>query len=99
MGKRALVVEGGGMRGIFSAGVLDAFLEQDFDPFDIYIGVSAGACNLSSQVAGQYRRNFRIYTNQMVRPEFISVGKFLRGGHYMDLDWLWETFQRVDPLD
>ena len=95
----ALIVEGGGMRGIFSAGVLDAFLELGFDPFQIYIGVSAGACNLSSQVAGQYRRNVRIYTNQMVRREFISARKFLRGGHYMDLDWLWDAFQREDPLD
>jgi predicted patatin/cPLA2 family phospholipase len=99
MGGSALIVEGGGMRGIFSAGVLDAFLELGFDPFQIYIGVSAGACNLSSQVAGQYRRNFRIYTNQMVRPEFISARKFLGGGHYMDLDWLWDAFQREDPLD
>ncbi len=87
------------MRGIFSAGVLDAFFEYNFDPFQIYIGVSAGACNLSSQVAGQYQRNLRVYTNQMLRPEFISIIKFLRGGHYMDLDWLWQTFQREDPLD
>ena len=99
MGKSALIVEGGGMRGIFSAGVLDAFFENDFDPFQIYIGVSAGACNLSSHVAGQYQRNLRVYTNQMLRPDFISAKKFLRGGHYMDLDWLWETFQREDPLD
>ena len=95
----ALVVEGGGMRGIFSAGVLDAFMEQGFDPFDHYLGVSAGACNLSSQVAGQYNRNFRVYTTQMMRPDFISLGKFLRGGNYMDLDWLWDAFQREDPLD
>jgi predicted patatin/cPLA2 family phospholipase len=97
--KTALVVEGGGMRGIFSAGVLDAFSSKNFDPFDIYIGVSAGACNLSSFVALQYKRNYRIYTGQMMRPEFISLKKFLRGGHYMDLDWLWEAFQREDPLD
>jgi predicted patatin/cPLA2 family phospholipase len=87
------------MRGIFSAGVLDVFFESKFDPFHIYLGVSAGACNLSSQVAGQYQRNLRVYTNQMLRPDFISLHKFLRGGHYMDLDWLWETFQREDPLD
>jgi predicted patatin/cPLA2 family phospholipase len=77
MAGSALVVEGGGMRGIFSA----------------------GACNLSSQVAGQYRRNYRVDTNQMLRPQFISAWKFARGGHYMGLDWLWETYQREDPLD
>jgi predicted patatin/cPLA2 family phospholipase len=97
--KTALVVEGGGMRGIFSAGVLDAFTEKRFDPFDLYLGVSSGACNLSSFVAGQHTRNYRIYTRQMRRPGFMSLARFVRGGHYMDLDWLWEAFGREDPLD
>lgn len=97
--KTALVVEGGGMRGIFSAGVLDAFAETGFDPFDLYLGVSAGACNLSSFLAGQRFRNYRIYTRLMARPEFMRLGRFLRGGHFMDLDWLWDAFGREDPLD
>lgn len=41
--KIALVVQGGGQRGIFTAGVFDAFLEAGFDPFELYIGTSAGA--------------------------------------------------------
>ena len=49
--KTALVVEGGGMRGIFAAAVLDAFAEAGFDPFDLCLGVFAGACNLSSFLA------------------------------------------------
>lgn len=97
--RTALVVEGGGMRGIFAAGVLDAFAECRFDPFDLYLGVSAGACNLSSFLAGQHLRNYRIYTRLMARPECISLARFLRGGHYLDLDWLWEAFGREDPLD
>lgn len=95
----ALVAEGGGMRGIFTAGVLDVFLEHDFDPFDIYIGVSAGACNLSSHLAGQHRRNFRVITNLMTRPAFISRKKFLSGGHMMDLDYLWDAMREEEPLD
>lgn len=98
-GDIALVVEGGGMRGIFAAGVLDAFLEARFDPFSIYFGVSAGACNLSSHLAGQYKRNYRIFTDQMVRPEFISTLNYIRGGHLLDLDWLWTTLEKEDPLD
>jgi predicted patatin/cPLA2 family phospholipase len=94
----ALVVEGGGMRGIFAAGVLDVFMEKQFDPFDLYIGVSAGACNLASHLAGQHRRNFRIYTRLMTRPDFISLKKFLRGGHMMDLDYLWDVIDAEDPL-
>lgn len=96
--RTALVVEGGGMRGIFAAGVLDTFLEDGFDPFDAYVGVSAGACNLSSHLAGQYMRNFRCYTDYMRRREFMSFSKFLRGGHFLDLDWFWEHGRQVDPL-
>ncbi len=97
--KKALVVEGGGMRGIFSAGILDAFLETGFDPFDLYIGVSAGSCNLGSFLAGQHRRNYRIYTGMMTDPRFISAKKFFMGGHWMDLDWLWEKMSTEDPMD
>jgi len=97
--KTALVVEGGGMRGIFSAGVLDTFLEQSFDPFDLYVGVSAGAGNIASHLAGQLQRSFRVYTNLMTRPEFISLAKFVKGGNYMDLDYLWDVIDKEDPLD
>ncbi|OHD64337.1 MAG: hypothetical protein A2176_01745 [Spirochaetes bacterium RBG_13_51_14] len=89
-GKSALVVEGGGMRGVFAAGVLNAFGSEAFDPFDIYIGVSAGACNLASHLAGQNDRNFDIIERYSSTPRFISFGRFLRGGHLMDLDWLWD---------
>ncbi len=96
--KYALVVEGGGMRGIFPAGVLDVFLERRFDPFDLYIGVSAGACNLASHLAGQHRRNLRLYTELMTKPGFISIRKYLKGGHLMDLDYLWELIDKEEPL-
>jgi predicted patatin/cPLA2 family phospholipase len=97
--RTALVVEGGGMRGIFAAGVLDCFHEVGFDPFDVYYGVSAGACNLSSHLAHQYQRNYRCYTDYMLKPDFLSWSKFLRGGHLLDLDWFWEHGSEVDPLD
>ena len=44
--KTALVVEGGGNRGVFSFGITDSFIKNNFDPFDIYIGVSNGAAVL-----------------------------------------------------
>jgi predicted patatin/cPLA2 family phospholipase len=95
---KALVIEGGGMRGVFSAGLLDLFLEKKFDPFDAYFGVSAGACNLASHLAGQHKRNYRCYTKYMLDPRFFSFAKFLRGGHYMDLDWFWDHLAAVDTL-
>jgi predicted patatin/cPLA2 family phospholipase len=87
------------MRGVFSAGVLDEFLDRGFDPFDLYLGVSAGACNLASHLAGQRGRNHRIYVDYSCRPEFISRLKFLRGGHAVDLDWLWDITIREYRLD
>ena len=87
----ALVVEGGAMRGVFSTGLLDGFLERGFDPFTLGVGVSAGAGNLAAYRARMHGRNLTIYTDYSLRPEFMNLGRFLRGGHLMDLDWLWRT--------
>jgi predicted patatin/cPLA2 family phospholipase len=95
----ALVVEGGAMRGIFSSGVLDVFLEEGFNPFAFAIGTSAGGCNVASYLAGQHGRSRRCYTEYMARPEFISRRRFFRGGHWVDLDWLWNAFDEDHPLD
>src|ERR1700733_1524752 len=95
----ALVVEGGAMRGIFAAGVLDVFLEQSFRPFDMAFGVSVGATNVLSYLAGQHGRARRCFLDQMSRPQFIDPWRMLRGGHWLDLDWLWEAITREDPLD
>ncbi len=95
----ALVVEGGALRGVFSTGVLDGFLEAQFNPFDFYVGVSSGASNLAAYLAEMIGRNKRIYTDYSLRPEFINIARFLRGGHLMDLDWLWDTTIREIRLD
>ena len=95
----ALVVEGGGMRGIFAAGVLDVFDESGLGRFDLYIGVSAGALTLSSYLAGQKGRAFEIMTGACMTPEFINFKRFLGGGHWVDMDWAFETWEREYPLD
>jgi predicted patatin/cPLA2 family phospholipase len=95
----ALIVEGGALRGVFSAGVLDGFLDSNFNPFDFYIGVSSGATNLAAYLAAMRGRNYRIYTDYSLRPEFISFVRFFRGGHLLDLDWLWSVTIREIRLD
>ncbi len=95
----ALVVEGGAMRGVFSTGVLDGFLDRGFNPFHFFIGVSAGATNLAAYLAEMPGRNRRIYTDLSTRPEFINIVRFLRGGHLMDLDWLWDLTISTMRLD
>jgi predicted patatin/cPLA2 family phospholipase len=97
--RTALVVEGGAMRGIFAAGVLDVFLEAKFHPFDLALGTSVGASNVLSFLAGQHGRARRCFLDQMSRPEFIDWKRALRGGHFMDLDWVWDVISREDPLD
>ena len=94
----ALVVEGGAMRGIFAAGVLDGFLENSFNPFTHFYGVSAGALNLSSFLAGQHGRNYEVYMRYTLNPEFINLIRFLKGGHLIDIDWLLEHSLKEVPL-
>jgi len=97
--KSALVVEGGALRGVFSTGLLDGFLEAQFNPFDLFVGVSSGASNLAAYLAGMIGRNRRIYMDYSLRPDFLSFPKFLRGGHLLDLDWLWDITIREIRLD
>jgi predicted patatin/cPLA2 family phospholipase len=97
---RALVLEGGAMRGIFTAGVLDSLAVLDAPPFDLVIGVSAGACCAVSYLAGQVGRNRRIFVEQMTTREFADPLRALRGGSLVDMDFIMGpvTFLR-DPLD
>ena len=53
----ALVVEGGAMRGIFSAGVLDHLLDINYTSFDFCLGVSAGSTSLVSWLSHQKKTN------------------------------------------
>jgi predicted patatin/cPLA2 family phospholipase len=96
--KTAIVVEGGAMRGVFTVGALDVFLENDFHPFDMALGVSAGACNLASHLARQSGRNRRAYFDLMTTRHFIDPMRAFRGGSIVDLDWLWDELARVEPL-
>ncbi len=95
----ALVIEGGAMRGIFSAGILDEFIAQQFYPFDLHIGVSAGASNMVSYLAEEYQRSYHVYTDYCRRKEFKNMTRFMFGGHLIDLDWLWEISERERPIN
>lgn len=76
------------MRSVFSAGLLDRFLQENFNPFDFYIGVSAGASNVAAFLSGAPRKSLDVYLDFALRKEFISYRRFLQGGHLIDLDWL-----------
>jgi len=91
----ALVVEGGGQRGIFTAGILDSWLANDFNPFSLLIGTSAGAQNLSSYMTRQSGHAKRSIMQLSKHPAFFDMKRPLSGRNTVDLDWY---FDRVnDP--
>jgi len=96
---RALIVEGGAMRGIFASGVLDAFVESHHYPFDFVMGVSAGATNLVSYLSEQPRRSHHIITELACSSDFLDPLRFVKGGDLVDVRWLWRTSRYRFPLD
>lgn len=99
MMKKALVVEGGAMRGVFASGVLDSFLERDYSPFDFVIGVSAGASNLVGYLAEQPERSYRVITELATSRKFYNPLRFVKGGNLVDVKWLVEESNRQFPVD
>lgn len=96
----ALIAEGGGQRGIFTAGVLDAWLDGGFDPFDLLIGTSAGSQNLSSFLARQKGYAKRLIRGLSRHKRFYRLGRGFVGGNVVDLDWYFEqTKQGMFKLD
>lgn len=88
--KLALIAEGGGQRGIFTAGVLDAWLEKNYDPFDMLIGTSAGSQNLTSFLARQKGYAKRLIRGLSRHKRFFQLGRGLVGKHIVDLDWYFD---------
>ncbi|MBP5230577.1 MAG: patatin-like phospholipase family protein, partial [Clostridia bacterium] len=70
--KTGVIDVGGGLRGIYAAGILDRLLEAGIS-FDTAIGISAGSANLASFLAGQKGRTFRFYTEYSQRPEYMGI--------------------------
>jgi predicted patatin/cPLA2 family phospholipase len=98
--KIALIAEGGGQRGIFTAGVLDAWLENDFDPFDLFIGTSSGSQNITSFLSRQKGYAERLISELSRRKRFYQLGRGLLGGNVVDLDWYFDkTIQGIFALD
>lgn len=99
--KLGFVDVGGGTRGIYGAGVFDYFMENKIKG-DYFIGVSAGAANGASFLAGQPGRNFTFYNEYAFRKTYMSMANFIKSGSYIDLDYIYYTLSKSDgenPLD
>lgn len=97
--KTGLVLEGGGMRGIYTAGVLDLFMDQGVT-FDGVIGVSAGAIHGCSFLSGQRGRNIRYYKKYCQDPRFMSVRNLILTGDIAGERFCYHTLpEKLDPYD
>lgn len=95
----ALVLEGGGLRGVFTCGVLDCFMDRGIR-FPFTIGVSAGACNGLSYMSGQRGRAKSSNIDLMEKHKYIGFKYLLTQGCIMDFKLLFEDFpEKIIPYD
>ncbi len=100
-----LVLEGGGTRGSYTAGVLDGFLNEQL-MFSKIIGVSAGAANALSYISGQQGRNKEMFEKHISSKKYMGMRYFLKEKSYINQDYVfrevpeehlyfdWDTFHQ-----
>lgn len=97
--KTGLVLEGGSVRGLYTAGVLDVFLEYGIR-FDGVIGVSAGSIHGASFLSGQQGRSIRYYLKYCNDPRFMSFSSLLKTGDLVGADFCYhEIPEKLDVYD
>lgn len=86
-----LVLEGGGMRGVFTSGVLDAFMKHEVY-FPYVVAVSAGACNGLSYMSHQPRRARWSNIDMLQKYDYISLKSLIVNGSIFDPELIYERF-------
>lgn len=94
MDNSCIVLEGGGLRGAFTAGVLEYFLEKKLD-FDRVIGVSAGACVGASYMSKQKGRNQRVNVDMPSDKRYMGMRHLLTTGSYFNMDFIFREIPEV----
>ncbi|WP_214626331.1 patatin-like phospholipase family protein [Paenibacillus agaridevorans] len=94
-----LVLEGGGMRAVYTAGVLECLMEHDvYFPYNI--GVSAGACMGASYLSRQVGRNRVVNVDYVSDPRYISWGNLLKKREMFGMDFIFDEIpNRLVPFD
>lgn len=99
MNNCGLILEGGGMRGVFTAGVLDYFMDKNLMFSEIY-GVSAGSCHACSYISGQRHRAFDINVDYLDDKRYCSLESLLKTGDLFGADMLYHQIPDVlNPFD
>lgn len=95
----ALVLEGGGMRGMFSAGVFEAFLARELT-FPYITAVSAGACNILSYMSHQPLRTRQIIEHYVTDKRYFSLHNWVKKGSIFGFDFIFEDLpKQLLPFD
>ena len=95
----SLVLEGGGMRGAYTSGVLEVLLQNGIEFPSVY-GISAGACNALSYISKQKKRNYDIFYNYIADKRYISVENLHATGSLFGFDFIFgELFHELLPFD
>lgn len=99
MFQAGLVLEGGGMKGIYTAGVLDFFLDKEMD-FSSCYGVSAGACHLCSYLSKQRGRAYRVGVNYLDSKKYCGAYTLATTGDIFGADLCYDLIPNyLDPYD
>ena len=84
-----LVLEGGGMRGLYTCGALELFMEKNLY-FNYIIGVSAGACNAVSYISKQKGRNKKVNIDYCRNWKYMSFRNLLFGKSFIGMDFIFD---------
>ncbi|QSX07216.1 patatin family protein [Sedimentibacter sp. zth1] len=99
MSSIGLVLEGGGLRGVYTAGVLDVLLENNIE-FDYCIGVSAGACNAVSFISKQKGRNRDVNINYINDKRYFGVHNLVTTGNIFGVKMMFDIIpHELLPFD
>lgn len=99
--KLGLVLEGGGMKCAYTAGILDCLMDDGIKA-DYVIGVSAGCACGASYVAGQRDRNRRFFVEHMMDPRCLGIAAWKESGSVFNLKRIYYDYTAeggIDPLD
>ncbi len=97
--KKALIIQGGGFRTAFSAGVLDSFLKNKHNDFSIYAGVSGGAIAASYFFAEQPRHCFEAISFLAANKKFLDLTKMLSSRGMMNVEIFYDISNKHMPFD
>ncbi len=97
--KFGLVIQGGTLRSIFTAGVLDAFISLKYNPFRYVIGVSGGAMCMVYYITKQYNTTYKIMHELASDDKFMNWLNMFSEEGYLNLSYLDQFTQKKYPLD